>query len=258
MNVAVIIPTYNEVENLAWIVGRVRASVPEASVLVVDDGSPDGTGELADELAAADPFVHVLHRASKEGLGAAYRAGMRKALADGHDVIVEMDADGSHRPEQLPDLLAALKTSDVVVGSRWVPGGGVVDWPLSRRILSRGGSAYARFALGIHVRDMTGGYRVFTADALDRIDLDAVLSQGYCFQIDMLRHAHSEGLRISEVPITFAERERGNSKMSLGIVAEAMLRVTAWAITSIPSRVRRGGRAVAPVTDPVESHPTSV
>ncbi|WP_243064923.1 polyprenol monophosphomannose synthase [Humibacter sp. RRB41] len=246
MNVAVIIPTYNEVENLAWIVGRVRASVPEASVLVVDDGSPDGTGELADELAESDPFVHVLHRTVKEGLGAAYRAGMRLALADGHDVIVEMDADGSHRPEQLPDLLAALDRADVVIGSRWVPGGGVVDWPLSRRLISLAGSAYSRSALGIHVRDMTGGYRVFTAAALERIDLDAVLSQGYCFQIDMLRHAHSEGLRITEVPITFAERERGDSKMSLGIVVEAMLRVTGWAVTSIPRRLRPNKRTVVP------------
>lgn len=239
MNVAVIIPTYNEAQNIAWIVGRVRSSVPKATVLVVDDSSPDGTGRIADELAIGDPAVNVLHRAGKEGLGAAYRAGMRWALAHGHDVLVEMDADGSHRPEELPRLLDGLGTADVVVGSRWVPGGGVVGWPLWRKVLSRGGSAYARFALGVPVRDMTGGYRAFTADALERIDLDAVLSQGYCFQIDMLWHAQVAGMRIREVPITFPERERGSSKMSGAIVGEAMLRVTGWAVASLPARVRR-------------------
>ncbi|QDZ15661.1 polyprenol monophosphomannose synthase [Humibacter ginsenosidimutans] len=239
MNAVVIIPTYNEAQNIAWIVGRVRNAVPDASVLIVDDGSPDGTGELADGLAANDAAVAVLHRAGKEGLGAAYRAGMRWALERGHDVIVEMDADGSHRPEDLPPMLAALDKADVIVGSRWVPGGGVVGWPLYRKAISRVGSAYARFALGVPVRDMTGGYRVFTADALERIDLDAVLSQGYCFQIDMLWHAQVAGLRIREVPITFPERERGNSKMSGAIVLEAMLRVTGWAVGSLPARMRR-------------------
>lgn len=239
MNAVVIIPTYNEAQNITWIVGRVRNAVPDASVLIVDDGSPDGTGELADGLAANDAAVAVLHRAGKEGLGAAYRAGMRWALERGHDVIVEMDADGSHRPEDLPPMLAALDKADVIVGSRWVPGGGVVGWPLYRKAISRVGSAYARFALGVPVRDMTGGYRVFTADALERIDLDAVLSQGYCFQIDMLWHAQVAGLRIREVPITFPERERGNSKMSGAIVLEAMLRVTGWAVGSLPARMRR-------------------
>ncbi|MGN6204631.1 polyprenol monophosphomannose synthase [Humibacter sp.] len=239
MNVAVIIPTYNEAQNIAWIVGRVRNSVPQATVLIVDDASPDGTGDIADELAAGDIAVRVLHRAGKEGLGAAYRAGMRGALERGHDVVVEMDADGSHRPEELPRLLDALSTADVIVGSRWVPGGGVIGWPLWRKFISRGGSAYARFALGVPVRDMTGGYRAFTAEALERIDLDGVLSQGYCFQIDMLWHAQVAGLRIKEVPITFPERERGNSKMSSGIVVEAMLRVTGWAIGSLPARLRR-------------------
>ena len=239
MNVAVIIPTYNEAQNIAWIVGRVRNSVPQATVLIVDDASPDGTGDIADELAAGDIAVRVLHRAGKEGLGAAYRAGMRWALERGHDVVVEMDADGSHRPEELPRLLDALSTADVIVGSRWVPGGGVIGWPLWRKFISRGGSAYARFALGVPVRDMTGGYRAFTVEALDRIDLDGVLSQGYCFQIDMLWHAQVAGLRIKEVPITFPERERGNSKMSSGIVVEAMLRVTGWAIGSLPARLRR-------------------
>jgi dolichol-phosphate mannosyltransferase len=247
MKTLVIIPTYNERDNVEWIVSRVRESVADASVLIVDDNSPDGTGALADALAASDNAVHVLHRAGKEGLGAAYRDGMRWGLGQSFDVLVEMDADGSHQPEQLPRLLDRLSVADVVVGSRWVPGGGVVNWPIERKILSRGGSGYARFALGVPVRDVTGGYRAFTADALRRIDLDAVLSQGYCFQIDMIWHAAVAGLKIAEVPITFVERERGVSKMSGSIVAEAMLRVTGWAIMSLPERMRRaaGARRVA-------------
>lgn len=243
MKTLVIIPTYNERDNVEWIVSRVRESVADASVLIVDDNSPDGTGALADALAALDDAVHVLHRAGKEGLGAAYRDGMRWGLGRGFDVLVEMDADGSHQPEQLPRLLEKLAFADVVVGSRWVPGGGVVNWPIERKILSRGGSGYARFALGVPVRDVTGGYRAFTADALRRIDLDAVLSQGYCFQIDMIWHAAAAGLKIAEVPITFVERERGVSKMSGAIVAEAMLRVTGWAIMSLPERMRRAALA---------------
>jgi dolichol-phosphate mannosyltransferase len=243
MKTLVIIPTYDERDNVEWIVSRVRESVADASVLVVDDNSPDGTGVLADALAASDEAVHVLHRLGKEGLGAAYRDGMRWGLAHGFDVIVEMDADGSHQPEQLPRLLERLAFADVVVGSRWVPGGGVVNWPIERKILSRGGSRYARFALGVPVREVTGGYRAFTADALRRIDLDAVLSQGYCFQIDMIWHAAVAGLKIAEVPITFVERERGVSKMSGAIVAEAMLRVTGWAIMSLPERMRRAALA---------------
>jgi dolichol-phosphate mannosyltransferase len=247
MKTLVIIPTYNERDNVEWIVSRVRESVADASVLIVDDNSPDGTGALADALAESDEAVHVLHRAGKEGLGAAYRDGMRWGLGQSFDVLVEMDADGSHQPEQLPRLLDRLSVADVVVGSRWVPGGGVVNWPIERKILSRGGSGYARFALGVPVRDVTGGYRAFTADALRRIDLDAVLSQGYCFQIDMIWHAAVAGLKIAEVPITFVERERGVSKMSGSIVAEAMLRVTGWAIMSLPERMRRaaGARRVA-------------
>lgn len=241
----VIIPTYNERENVQWIVSRVRTAVPDATVLVVDDNSPDGTGALADALASADANVRVLHRAGKEGLGAAYRDGFRWALTAGFERIVEMDADGSHQPEQLHRLLEASDAgADVVVGSRWVAGGGVENWAVHRRLLSRGGSAYARFALGVPLRDVTGGYRVFTADALRRIRLDVVQSQGYCFQIDMIWHAVVAGLRVVEVPITFVERERGSSKMTVDIVLEAMLRVTGWAITSLPSRLRR--RRAAP------------
>ena len=234
----VIMPTYNERQNLEGIVDRVLASVPDVHVLVVDDNSPDGTGMLASNLALADERVHVIHRATKDGLGGAYRAGFHWGLEHGYERLVEMDADGSHQPEQLPRLLDRLETADVVVGSRWIRGGSVVNWPLRRLALSRGGSLYARLALGVPVRDITGGYRAFSALALRSIDLTTVASQGYCFQIDMLWHAHSAGLRIAEVPITFVERVFGESKMSSGIVAEAMLRVTAWGILGLPARIR--------------------
>jgi dolichol-phosphate mannosyltransferase len=193
----------------------------------------------------------VLHRAGKEGLGAAYRAGMQWALDAGFEAIVEMDADGSHQPEELPRLLDALHHddgddgddgqdgADVVLGSRWVQGGGVVNWPASRRMISRGGSAYSRLALGLPVRDVTGGFRAFTADALRRLHFERTDSQGYCFQIDMTRRAFEAGLRIVEVPITFVERERGASKMGGGIVVEAMLRVTVWGLVGLPQRFRK-------------------
>ncbi len=251
MSTLVIIPTYNERENVASIVARVRTSTPDVFVLVVDDSSPDGTGEIADALAAADDHVRVLHRAGKDGLGAAYRDGMRWALAAGYDRIVEMDADGSHRPEELHRLLEAIESADVVLGSRWVPGGGVENWPASRRMLSRGGSAYSRILLGVPVKDVTGGYRAFTAEALERIHFGDVASQGYCFQIDMLRRAYDEGLRIVEVPITFVEREHGASKMTTGIVVEAMVRVTGWGITGLPHRFRRRAEPTTPVEETV-------
>lgn len=235
----VIIPTYNERENLERILARVRVAVPEAEVLIVDDNSPDCTGEIATALAAADPSVHVLHRAGKEGLGAAYKAGFVWALERGFARVVEMDADGSHAPEQLPSLLAAASDADVVLGSRWVPGGSVVNWPKRREIISRGGSAYARAVLGLPARDVTGGYRVFSAEALERLQLEEVHSHGYGFQVDMLWHANRAGLRIVEVPITFTERAYGTSKMTSGIVVEAMLRVTWWGIVELPDRLRR-------------------
>jgi dolichol-phosphate mannosyltransferase len=239
----VMIPTYNERDNVEWIVGRVRAAEPSVDVLVVDDASPDGTGAIADALAAAEPQVHVLHRAGKEGLGRAYIDAMRWGVARGYEVLVELDADGSHQPEQLRRLLDALGASrhpdglvsghgaDVVLGSRWVRGGNVENWPAYRRAISRIGSAYARFALGLGVRDVTGGYRAFRASALERIDLDAVHSHGYAFQVDMLLRAVRAGLTVVEVPITFVERVHGASKMSAGIVVEAMLRVTYWALS---------------------------
>jgi len=233
----VIIPTYNERENLERIVARVRVATPDAQVLVVDDNSPDGTGGIATALAEADPAVHVLHRAGKEGLGAAYKAGFTWARERGFVRMVEMDADGSHAPEQLPSLLSAVADADVVLGSRWVPGGSVVNWPRRRELISRGGSAYARAVLRLPARDVTGGYRVFTAEALDRLQLDEVHSHGYGFQVDMLWHANRAGLRIVEVPITFTERAYGASKMTSGIVVEAMLRVTWWGICELVDRI---------------------
>ena len=229
--VAVIMPTYNERANIEAMVGRVRRAVPGADLLVVDDNSPDGTGEVADKLAAEDSHVHVLHRERKAGLGAAYIAGFRWALDQGYGVVVEMDADGSHLPEELPRLLDALAGADLVLGSRYVPGGTVVNWPKSREILSRGGNTYARLMLGIKIQDATGGYRAYRASTLRKISLDEVESQGYCFQIDLAMRAIRAGLKVTEVPITFVERVHGTSKMSRAVVAEAFWRVTIWGIT---------------------------
>jgi dolichol-phosphate mannosyltransferase len=224
----VVIPTYNEADNIELILDRVRASVPSADVLVVDDNSPDGTGELADKVADHDDGVQVLHRGVKTGLGAAYLAGFVWGLDRAYDVLIQMDADGSHLPEQLPRLLDSLPGADVVLGSRWVPGGRVVNWPRRRLWLSRGGNAYARMALGIPLRDATGGFRAFRSTTLRGIDLDGVSSQGYCFQVDLARRTLDAGFRVVEVPITFVEREYGESKMSGEIVREALVKVTAW------------------------------
>ena len=226
--VLVIIPTYNESESLPGVISRVRAAAPDVHILVADDNSPDGTGEIADAIAADDGQVHVLHRQGKEGLGKAYLAGFAWGLERGYDVLVEMDADGSHRPEELPRLLEQVNHADVVLGSRWVPGGSVVNWPASRRALSQGGSLYTRMALGIPTRDATGGYRAYRADALRALDLDSVDSNGYCFQIDLLWRALQRGMVVREVPITFVEREAGTSKMSGRIVREALVNVARW------------------------------
>jgi len=230
--VLVVIPTYDEAENLEPVLTRLRAAVPEADALVVDDGSPDGTGEIADRLAAADSAVRVLHRTEKTGLGAAYIAGFRRALAEGYDVVVEMDADGSHAPEELPRLLAGLRDADLVIGSRWVPGGQVRNWPASRQVISRGGNTYARLLLRFPVRDATAGYRAYRRAVLEDLTLDEVASQGYCFQIDLAWKTWRAGFRVLEVPITFTEREVGQSKMSRSIVTEALWRVALWGLTS--------------------------
>ena len=234
--VLVIVPTYDEAENLEPIVARLHAAVPTADLLVVDDDSPDGTGRIADRLAAEDARVHVLHRGDKAGLGAAYIAGFAWARERGYDVAVEMDADGSHSPEQLPRLLEALADADVVLGSRWVPGGEVVNWPRSRELLSRGGNAYTRVVLGLPLKDATGGYRAYRRTVLDSLPLDRVASQGYCFQVDLAWQSWRAGYDVVEVPITFVERERGTSKMSRAIVAEALWRVTWWGLRSGRSR----------------------
>ena len=237
--VLVVIPTYNERENLQGIVERLLAAVSTADVLVVDDDSPDGTGRLADTLAGADGRVHVLHRPTKQGLGAAYLAGFRWGLERGYDALVEMDADGSHAPEQLPSLIDALGEADLVLGSRWVPGGSVVDWPRSRELLSRGGNAYARRLLRVPIRDATGGFRIYRRGVLEEIDLATVASAGYCFQVDLLWRAWRAGFRVVEVPIRFVERVSGVSKMNRGIVVEALYRVTVWGLLD---RARHRGR----------------
>ncbi|WP_026818451.1 polyprenol monophosphomannose synthase [Arthrobacter castelli] len=240
MRVVTIIPTYNEIESLQQTITRLRSSVPESDILVIDDNSPDGTGELAATLAASDSRIHTIHRQGKEGLGAAYLAGFRWAEDAGYDVMVEMDADGSHQPEQLPQLLEAVEAGvDLAIGSRWVPGGRVVNWPLPRKLLSRAGCMYSKLVLRTSVRDMTGGFRAFRRQTLAMLDLSAVESVGYCFQVDLAWKVSQLGLRITEVPITFVEREYGNSKMSGRIIVESMLRITQWGLVTHGKLLRR-------------------
>jgi dolichol-phosphate mannosyltransferase len=256
--VLVVVPTYDEIENLERIVGRLHDAVPTAHVLVVDDSSPDGTGELADRMARDDERVHVLHRPGKSGLGPAYVAGFRWGREHGHDVLVEMDADGSHAPEQLPRLLAALADADLVLGSRYLSGGEVRDWPMHRLLLSRGGNLYTRWALRLPLTDATGGYRAVRGTLVDRLPFEEVASEGYCFQVDWAWRAWRAGARVVEVPITFTERAYGRSKMSGSIVAEALVRVTVWGLRDrladrlpgrvrrpVPERARDGGRSSA-------------
>ena len=241
----VIIPTYNERENLPKIVGRLHAALPAAHVLVVDDGSPDGTGAIADEMAADDPEsrIDVMHRTEKNGLGAAYIAGFHWGLQREFEVLVEMDADGSHAPEQLERLLVAVAAgADLAIGSRYVPGGKVVNWPKRREWLSKGGNLYSRLALGVKVRDITGGYRAYRRSALESLDLATVESHGYCFQVDLAWRLIQSGAKVTEVPITFTEREIGESKMSGNIVREALVKVTVWGVRDRYQRARAAMR----------------
>ncbi|MGH2984810.1 MAG: polyprenol monophosphomannose synthase [Solirubrobacterales bacterium] len=224
----VILPTYNEADNLEPLVEAVLERLPASGrVLIVDDNSPDGTGEIADRLAAEHDDVAVLHRRIKEGLGPAYIAGFREALAGGAELVIEMDADFSHDPGYVPQLLRAAGDADLVIGSRYVPGGGVTDWGPVRRFISRGGSAYARAALGIDVRDLTSGFKCIRRRVLEAIDLDSIDSLGYAFQVEVTYRAIQAGFRVVEIPIVFQDRQEGNSKMSKAIVAEAMWRVPA-------------------------------
>ena len=237
--VAVLIPTYDERDTLPTAVEGVRHYAPEADIVVIDDASPDGTGEVADALAAADPRVHVIHRAGKEGLGAAYLEGFAWAMDRGYDALVEMDADGSHRPQDLPALLDAAADADVVVGSRWVRGGRVVNWPVHRKALSVGGNVYVKLLLGMPVNDATAGFRVYRTDALRTMGLADVASHGYCFQTDLTWRAVRAGLTVLEVPITFVEREVGTSKMSGDIVVESLRRITGWGLRHRAGQVRQ-------------------
>jgi dolichol-phosphate mannosyltransferase len=237
--VLVVIPTYNERENIGPIVARLHAALPAVHALVVDDGSPDGTGELADEMAEADERVHVMHRTEKAGLGAAYVAGFSWALERDYAVIVEMDADGSHAPEDLPRMLDALSDADLVIGSRYVHGGQTVDWPMSRAMISRIGNLYSQIALGAGIKDITAGFRAFRRPVLEKLNLTNVASAGYCFQIDLAWRTVDAGFQVVEVPITFTERQIGDSKMSGSIVREAMLRVGSWGLRHRMNQVKR-------------------
>ena len=231
----IVLPTYNEYDNLPEIVPRILAAAPMVDVLVVDDSSPDGTGEIADDIARREARVEVMHRPHKDGLGPAYLAGFARGLGEGYGRILQMDADGSHDPGALPSLLAASRDADLVLGSRYVRGGGTVHWGLGRRLLSRGGSLYARLILGLDVKDLTGGFKCFRREALEALDLGTDTSTGYAFQIELTYRAIRRGFRVVEVPITFVDRRVGKSKMSRAIVFEALWKV--WAIRASRSRL---------------------
>jgi dolichol-phosphate mannosyltransferase len=236
--VTVCLPTYNERENLERMLRALRDVLPDdGGVLVIDDGSPDGTGELADRFAQEIPNVSVLHRARKEGLGPAYVAGFRKALADGAELVLEMDCDFSHDPADVPRLIAAADDADLVLGSRYVAGGGVENWSRVRRFISAGGSAYARILLGLHVRDLTGGFKCFRRTVLETIPLDRIDAKGYAFQIETTYRAVRSGFRVAEVPIVFVDRTEGQSKMSRAIVLEAVWRVPLLRLRALTGRL---------------------
>ena len=232
MRATVVVPTFNEIDNIDRLLRGVRASVPEAQILVVDDGSPDGTGQLADEMAAAEPDrIQVMHRTAKDGLGAAYLAAFAWGLERGYTVLVEMDADGSHAPEQLYRLLDAIDNgADLAIGSRYVDGGTVRNWPYRRLVLSKTANTYARVLLGVDIHDITAGYRAYRREVLEKLDLTTVESKGYCFQVDLTWRAINNYFTVAEVPITFTERELGVSKMSGSNIREAMVKVAQWGI----------------------------
>ncbi|MBI4666939.1 MAG: polyprenol monophosphomannose synthase [Nitrospinae bacterium] len=226
--VLIIIPTYNEMENIENLLRAIHGEVPAAHILVVDDNSPDGTSGLVENIMAGDPRVKLLKRAGKLGLGSAYIAGFKYALAEGYDVVFEMDADFSHNPAYLPRFLKAIEEADLALGSRYVEGGGVENWPVTRKLISIGGSLYSRMILSVPYHDLTGGFKCFRRTALEAINLDDVRSEGYSFQIEMTYRAHKKGLRIKEIPIVFTDRAGGKSKMSWKIFLEAIYRV--WQI----------------------------
>lgn len=245
MRSLIIIPTYNERESLPTVMDRLRRAVPEGDVLVVDDNSPDGTGDIADAMAREDPQISVLHRTEKNGLGQAYIAGFTWGLEQGYEILVEMDADCSHQPEELPKLLQAVEGgADLAIGSRYVPGGSTVNWPLIRKMISRGGGIYARFFLGSNIQDITAGYRAFRAETLEAIDFRSVSSRGYCFQIDLGWRTELAGLRVVEVPITFVERAEGDSKMSADITREAVVNVAKWGVSARAKVLRNKAQAL--------------
>lgn len=236
--VLVVIPTYNERENIGPILERLLKALPDVNALVVDDGSPDGTGDIADELAKNDERIQVMHRTEKAGLGAAYVAGFRWGLSREYATIVEMDADGSHAPEDLPRVLDALEDADLSIGSRYVPGGSTVNWPFRRKLLSWGANLYAKIALGTKINDITAGFRAYRRKVLENLPLDEIASRGYCFQIDLAFRTKLAGFEVVEVPITFTEREVGQSKMSGSVVREAIVLVGMWGIKRRWSQLR--------------------
>lgn len=240
MRVLTVIPTYNEKENLPVVVERLRKAAPEVDILVVDDNSPDGTGQIADELSAKDPQIHVLHRTVKDGLGGAYLAGFDWGLDAGYEILIEMDADCSHQPEQLPSLVRAVEAgADLAIGSRYVPGGKTKNWPAHRQILSRGANLYTRLILGTSIKDITAGFRAYRREALQRLNLDGIDSKGYVFQVDLAWRSEQAGLNIVEVPITFVEREVGASKMDSNIIFDSMSKVTRWGLKSHAEKLKK-------------------
>ncbi len=239
MRALVVIPTYNEAESIETVIGKVAGADHRVEVLVVDDSSPDGTAGLVAKLAHVDQRIHLLRRPAKQGLGVAYRAGFAWGMERGYDAMVEMDADLSHPPDRLPALLDGLERADLVIGSRYVPGGATVNWSPLRKAISRGGNAYVRLALGLPVHDATAGYRAYRREVLESLPVSAIESNGYCFQVETVHRTWQEGFVVVEVPITFTERVSGVSKMSQRIVIEALLRVAVWAVSGGRRRPRR-------------------